>query len=197
MLRFLTTKSDVDNATEDFLGSYGSKWRLQRRAAFSGRTTSGTDMLYQTTFVGSLGECASEIMRVCTLRPKLTCTNMAGPQSDIIAALAEIGVHYADGRLSGAPIVSDKPVEMTPAERRVAIASKRQEAESLVAAYAAEQAALDDAVRAQATEMIANAQALLASVPALPAPAETIEPLPDTQRRAIGSNGKKEIEKVA
>src|SRR5271166_4448542 len=85
-MRFVSTMQEVTNATEEYLGSYGSKWRIQRRSAFTGRTTGGTDRLFQTTFVGSLAEVAGEIMRVCALRPKLTCTNAKGPESAIVSA---------------------------------------------------------------------------------------------------------------
>src|SRR5216684_9343666 len=106
MLRDLNTKTEVTAASETWLGSYGSKWRIQRRAAFSGRTTSGTDKLYQTTFVSDdLAEVAGEILKVCAGRPGLTCTNKNGPDTDIIAELGKVGVYYDHEtmRLSGTP----------------------------------------------------------------------------------------------
>ncbi len=187
MLRELHTAQDVKDASEPFIGSYLSKWRIQRTASFSGRTGRGSDKLSQTTFVGDLSEVAAEIIRVCATRPGLTCTNKNGPDADIVSALAAIGVHYADGRLSGDPVQS-APRELTRDEKYAAAQQAKadalaaqQAADAALAALSAEISADEDrelaAMQARADAILARRASVtpVSGVTSISAPVETVE----------------------
>ncbi len=158
MLRLVTTLNEVRTASEPYVGSYLGKWRIQTPATFTGREPRGK--LSQTTFVGSLSEVASEIIRESANRSGLVCTNKNGPGADIISALSEIGVHYdhATQRLSGEP-VPDAPRELTVAE-------KYAEAQNAKASALAAQQAADAALAALHSDMVAESDAELAELAA-------------------------------
>ncbi len=173
-LRFLTTTQEVTDASEPFIGSYGSKWRIQPRAMFSGRATSGTDRLYQTTFIGDLSDVAAEIMRVCVLRPKLTCTNMKGPSADIVKALADIGVHYdvESMRLTGEPVVAVSAPQ-SAAEQLAALQAETLALAAKQAEIASRQVEISAQVKA---ERDAKRAALLAQLAEIDGTVTTDEP---------------------
>ncbi len=202
MLRQLFTMSEVKAAPETFIGSYDNLWRLQRTKGFSGRTTSGTDTLSQTTFVSDdIGEIAAEILRVVARRPKVVCTNKDGPTADIVAALNAVGVYYDHDtkQISGQPIPSNEPVVLSPSERLALLTAEEMAENERKVAREAQRAEIAESVKVQADALMEQAKLLLASVappivpPVLPAPAPQETPVDEdrVQVRAIGNNGDK------